>query len=178
LASAISIDTAGESVANQLIVPVGEDGSVNFFSLSATDLVADVAGYVTGTGAPSSSSGLFVPLPPARVFDTRPGEPGNGPKGLLVPDSTIQPLVGGVGAIPATAAGVVLNLTLVGTTPGFATVWPTGSTRPPTSNVNVSVVGDVRPNSAIVGLGEEGRIDAYVLSGGHLIADTFGYLVA
>lgn len=178
LASTMNLNRAGESVANQVIVPVGADGAIELFSLSSVDLVADVSGYVTDSDAPVTTTGLFVPLDPARVFDTRPGEVGPGPKGLVPAGGTIRARVAGVGGVPESADGVVLNVTLIGTGPGYASLWPTGADRPATSNVNVVTGGDVRPNSAIVQVGTGGRIDAYVLTPGHLLADVSGYLLA
>jgi len=73
---------------------------------------------------------------------------------------------------------LVISAPVIGGNPGFTTICPTGSPRPPTSNINVSAIGDIRPNSAIVRLGQHGRIDAYMLSTGHLLADKSGYLLS
>lgn len=178
IASSINVNRAGETVANQVIVPVGAGGSIDLFTLASGHVVIDVAGYVTSDDAPVTSTGLFVPLHPSRVFDTRPGEAAGGPKGLVPADSAIRMPVGGVTGIPETAGGVVLNVTLIGTAPGFVTLWPTGSDRPATSTVNVSVADDVRPNGAIVRLGDAGQLDAYVLTPAHVLGDVFGYLTA
>jgi hypothetical protein len=177
-ASSINVNRQGETAANQVIVPVGDGGAIELYTLSAAHLLADVAGYVTADGADRTSTGLFVPLPPARVFDTRAGEPGGGPKGLLAGGATITPAIAGVAGVPDSAGGVVLNVTMIGTAPGFATLWPAGDDRPGTSTVNVQFGGDVRPNGAIVALGDGGDLHAYVLSDAHLLADTFGYLLS
>ncbi len=45
--------TAGETIPNLVVVPVGADGEVDFYNDSgSTDLVADMAGYYTAGGAP------------------------------------------------------------------------------------------------------------------------------
>jgi hypothetical protein len=175
--SSLNVDGAGETVANQVIVPVGDDGHVHFYSSVGVDLVADVLGWVTADGAASRTTGLFVPVKPTRVFDTRPGESAAGPKGIVPSRGTISPEIGGVAGVPAAAGGVVLNVTMVGTGPGYATLWPTGAARPTTSNVNVDRAGDVRPNGAILRLGTGGRLDVYVLTQAHVLADVAGYLL-
>ncbi len=176
-ASSLNMNGAGEIVANQVIVPVGPDGRVRFSSSVGVDLVADVLGWVTSDEAPSGTSGLFVPLQPARIFDTRPDEPAPGPKGLVGDGATIRPQIGGVAGVPDGAAGVVLNVTMIGTGPGYATLWPSGAARPTTSNVNVDHDGDVRPNGTIVGLGDGGHLDVFVLTRAHVLADVAGYLL-
>ncbi len=177
-ASSINVNRQGETVANQVIVPLGVDGAISLFTLSGAHLVADVFGYVTDDAAGTTSTGLFVPLEPSRVFDTREGEPGGGPKGLVAAGTTIRPQVAGVAGIPNAAGGVVLNVTMIGSAPSFATIWPAGRDRPDTSNVNVVGAGDVRPNGAIVQLGEGGDVDVFALAPAHLLADAFGYLLA
>jgi hypothetical protein len=176
--SSLNVNGLGETVANMVIVPVADDGTIKLYSLSGTHLLADVLGYVTDASATKSTEGLFVPLAPARVFDTRESEPAPGPKGMIQSDDSITTEIAGVGDIPNTAGGVVLNLTMVSTAPGFITMWPTGDTRRVTSNVNATVAGDVRANGAILALGDGGDLDAYALTAAHLIGDVFGYLLA
>jgi hypothetical protein len=176
--SSLNVNGPAETVANMVVVPVAADGTISLYSLSATHLLADVLGYVTDASATKSTTGLFVPLAPARVFDTRESEPAPGPKGPIPSNASITTTIAGVGGIPGTAGGVVLNLTMVSTAPGFITMWPTGDTRRTTSNVNAAAAGDVRANGAILALGDGGDLDAYALTSAHLIGDVFGYLLA
>ncbi|MDH6221506.1 hypothetical protein M2283_008853 [Streptomyces pseudovenezuelae] len=37
----------GKTIANQVIVPVGSDGKVDFYAGSTTQVIADVAGYIS-----------------------------------------------------------------------------------------------------------------------------------
>ena len=69
--SNVNIDRAGDSTANTVIVPVGAGGNVTLFSSIGTDLVADVVGYFTGASAASATTGLFVPVTPQRLADSR-----------------------------------------------------------------------------------------------------------
>lgn len=176
-ASSLNINGPDDTVANQVIVPVGSDGRVRWYSSVEVDLVVDVLGWITDGTAATTTTGLFVPIEPSRVLDTRPDETAPGPKGLVTSDSTISARVAGHAGIPSDAGGVVLNVTLVGTGPGFATLWPSGSPRPSTSSVNVDRAGDVRPNGVIVSVGDDERLDVYVLTTAHVVADAVGYLL-
>ncbi len=73
-------------------------------SAALKPLLADIVGYVTDETAPKSSQGLFVPLTPARVFDTRTGVPAGGPVGA---GETIVAPFAGVAGIPAWAGAAV-----------------------------------------------------------------------
>ncbi|MEP6809574.1 MAG: kelch repeat-containing protein, partial [Chthoniobacterales bacterium] len=90
----------------------------------------------------------YVPLSPARIWDSRVGP---GPVGQSGPGSTRTIQVAGVGGVPATgASAVVINVGAINpTAQTFVTVWPTGEAQPLASNLNVPI-GDVRPNLVIV----------------------------
>jgi len=137
-------------------------------------VVADIEGYVypaTGT------RGLYQPLQPARLADTRPGsgEPyagqTPGPRGLV----TVQ--VAGQGGVPATGvSAVVLNVTVTGpTSVGYLTVYPTAAATPLASNLNF-VPGQTVANRVIVPLGSNGRVTFYNSAGStQVIADVSGW---
>jgi hypothetical protein len=69
--SNINIDRTGETMADTVIVPLGADGRVTLFSHSGAHLVIDVVGYFTGENAPSATTGLFIPIEPTRIRDSR-----------------------------------------------------------------------------------------------------------
>jgi hypothetical protein len=177
-ASSLNFDGRGQTAPNQVIVPIAPDGTVSVYASAGAHVLADVTGYVTDTTATSALTGLFVPLPPARVFDTRASESAPGPKGLLPAGGSISPEIAGVAAISPTAGGVVLNVT--GTqagAQGFITGYPRGISRPNTSTVNLAGAGDTRPNGAILDLGADGDLTFFSLSPAHVLADVFGYLL-
>ena len=64
--------TAGETVPNLVITPVGADGKVDLYNGSSgtVQLIADVSGYFLGSGA---DAGSLQPLAPVRFLDTRNG---------------------------------------------------------------------------------------------------------
>ena len=75
---------AGRTIANLVVVPLGAAGTVDLFTTTNADLVADVVGYFTDGTAPESSAGLFVPITPTRQLDTRLPAPRN-----PVPEGTV-----------------------------------------------------------------------------------------
>lgn len=172
LASVLNLPGRGATVPNLVIVPLGAGGRVSLYAQNGVDLVADVAGWFTGSSAPSSTEGLFVPLAPARVLDTR--DSGIVPAG----QSRLLPL-GGSGGVPPTGVGsVVVNLT--GTealAAGYVTAYPAQTAMPLASNLNLSGPGATVANAAFVTLGEGEAIRLFSQNGTHLVVDVAGYFV-
>ncbi len=172
LASNLNVTAAGENVPNLVVVPLGADGTVSLFTQSGGHLLADVTGYFTDGTAPISGQGLFVPISPHRVFDTRTG--------AIVPaDGTIDVPTVGVAGLPSSGVGAVsLNVTATeSVAPGFVTAYPTGTDRPVVSLLNLNRVNETRPNATLIAVGAEGRISYFSQSGTHLLADVTGYFV-
>ena len=71
--SNLNINSAADTVANLVMVPVGADGRVQMFLSVGVDVIADVAAYFTDSSAPADSAGWFVALQPTRLMDTRAG---------------------------------------------------------------------------------------------------------
>ncbi|MGD9750567.1 MAG: S8 family serine peptidase [Acidimicrobiia bacterium] len=101
----------------------------------------------------------FVPVTPVRALDTRaafgPIGVAGGPLGTAAQSFSVTDALG---VLPGDVAAVVLNLT--GITPGepcYLTVWPNGSSRPFSSNLNL-LPGQTLANSVIVGVGADGRV--------------------
>ncbi|MFD8697047.1 hypothetical protein, partial [Kitasatospora purpeofusca] len=71
--------TAGRTVPNQVVVPVGDDGRVKLYNASGdtAHVIADVFGYYSA----DSSGGTFSSVAPSRLLDTRAavGRPGTDP---------------------------------------------------------------------------------------------------
>ena len=65
---------AGQVVANNVVAPIGNDGSVCLFSNISVDVVVDIAGWFS-----SDASGDFIGTTPERFIDTRDGT-GPGPQ--------------------------------------------------------------------------------------------------
>ncbi|MER5637598.1 PKD domain-containing protein [Kitasatospora sp. NPDC002227] len=152
--------TAGQTVANQVIVPIGADGKVSVYNrFGHTHVVADVFGYYSPTGS------LLTPVVPTRLVDTRK-------QTALGQGGTLKVNTG----VPAGATGAVLNVTSTASTAGgYLTVWADGATKPGTSNVNFPAGGTV-PNHVTTPLGTNGAFDVYNFAGStQVVADLFGY---
>jgi hypothetical protein len=143
-------------------------------ALLAVLLPFAVAPPASAAELPAGSSRL-VTVAPARVMDTRSGI--GVPAGARAPGSVVQLPVAGTGAVPAGATAVVLNVTLTQAAgPGFVQVFPTGrSALGTSSNLNVERAGQTIPNLVTVPVGDQGRVSFYLQSGGHVLADVFGY---
>lgn len=160
----------GQTVANQVTVPVGKDGTVKLYnhSTGSAQLIADISGYfVAGT---PTEPGTFRALAPSRFLDTRN-------TGAVRGDSTVSFQVGGANGIPGNVAAVVFNLTVTEAKSfGFITAYASGTNRPDASNLNYDR-GQTRPNLVTVPVGTDGRVTLFNRSDGtaQLIADVAGY---
>jgi YVTN family beta-propeller protein len=166
--------TAGQTIPNLVVVPVGTDGKVDFYNhTGSTDLVADLAGYYTSSGTGS----WFVPVSPSRLLDTRNGT--GAPQAPVGPGGTISLPVEGTDGVPASGVtAVVLNVTATNpTASSYVTVYPDGTTQPTASNLNFSP-GETIPNLVMVPVGADGEIDFYNHIGSvNLVADLEGYFI-
>jgi hypothetical protein len=157
----------GQTVANLVTVPIGADGHVRVFNQSGTtDVVVDLEGYfVPGTGP----SGLFNPLPPLRIADTRTGSGQPNAGQTLGAGGVLHVQVDGAGGVPSTGVqAVVLNVTATGpSAASYLTAYPGGANRPLASNLNFTA-GQVVPNRVIVpvvGGRTPGTVDIYNFAG-------------
>jgi hypothetical protein len=162
---------ARQTVANLVVVPVGDSGAVDVYSSSGTHVLADVAGWFTDDSATASSTGLYVPVTPARLLDTRTaGKPADGAQVPLAP-------LGRAGIPASGVSAVMLNVTATAPTGGgFVQVLPTGQGAVGgSSNLNLERVGQTVANAAIATLGDGGEITLYTLRSAHLLADVAGW---
>ena len=185
---------AGQTVSNLLTVELGSAGQVSVFNFrGATQLVVDVEGYVLPS--PSASAGRFTGLAPYRVCDTRPGDPSKltgfdlsqceghtlGPSGQLPIQITgTNPSGASAGGVPSSGVtAVVLNITVTDTTASsYLTVWPTGSSRPNTSNLNWQP-GQTRSSQVVVEVGPLGQVSVFNRGGAaDVVVDVSGWFSA
>ncbi|MFD0369571.1 protease pro-enzyme activation domain-containing protein [Streptomyces sp. NPDC127114] len=126
--------------------------------------------------APSPAS-TFDALAPARILDTRYGIGRTGTSPVPA-KGTVKLKVTGVGGVPASGVtAVVMNVTATAPAgPGFLIAYPSGTTRPASSNMNW-LKGETVPNLVTVPVGKDGSVDLYNAGGStvHLIADISGY---
>ncbi len=166
--SVLNPESAGQTIANQVILPVGADGSVRWTTTVATHLVADVSGWYTTSTAAASTQGLFVPVSPYRVYDSR-----DLTKRTL--GSTLTLNVASSGQAAAGRTALVMNVTATEAAGGgFVTAYPDG-TRPIVSNLNVTTAGQTISDHAQIGIAADGGIRLYNSVATHLVADITGW---
>ena len=163
--------TAGGTRANLAIVPLGADGKVSLFTSGGADLIVDVAGWFTDASAPDDSVGLYVPILPTRVLDTR-----QEPSAPIGTQGTVTRRIGATAVVPPDSTiAIMANITATQTSAaGYVTAWPAHTSRPLVSNLNASAAGQTIPNAAIVPLGDE-DLSLYAQNGAQLILDIDGW---
>jgi hypothetical protein len=189
LASSLNY-AAGEVVPNLVEVGIGTSGEVSISSLSRTDVVVDLEGYVAPTAAGGVGAGLYNALPsPARLCDTRVGNPSHLTgadtqcDGLrLSAAGTLPVQVATLNGIPTDATAAVLNVTVVNpAAAGFLTIYPEDASLPTTANVNYTA-GQTTGNRVIVPLSSTGAklgsIDVYSKAAADIVVDVSGYFSA
>jgi hypothetical protein len=165
-ASHLNVTGAGQTIANQVVTPV-RNGELQVYAATGGHIIVDVAGYYTGPNAEASAEGLFHPVTPTRLLDTR-----------LTRTTTVaaQRSVGvGLAAYSGSAAAVTVTVTATQTMgPGHVTAWPRGLSRPNTSTLNADAGGRTVANHAVIPASTVG-IDVYTFAGAHLIVDMVGW---
>lgn len=169
---------ANQTKANLAEVALGQNGQISIYNLTgSTQIIVDVEGWYD-TSASTGGAGLFNPLPPLRIADTRTGTgtPYSGQTLGLGQAITIQ--VAGAGGVPSSGAeAVVLNVTAVdATAPSVISVFPTGTGTSNASTVNF-VPGEAVPNQATVELGTGGAVTVLNIGPGSadVILDVAGW---
>ena len=157
------------------IVKLGtESGRIGFnvFVERGAHVIVDVTGYFTGPGDNLSSSGLFVPVTPVRLMDTRSGQRG---KKRLWPGWTRA--FDMPSAYRSDAGTAVLNVTAARTMGrGFFSVnaAQTRKGTPTTSSLNVAGPGETVANHVVSRISSAG-LEVFSSKGGDVIADLVGY---
>ncbi|WP_162002505.1 PKD domain-containing protein [Streptomyces sp. CB01881] len=150
----------GRNITNQVVVPLGTDGSIDIYNHSGSShAVVDVVGYFSPEGR-----GLFTPVLPSRLLDSRSGAP--------LGAGSVRTVTG----VPAGATAAAVNLTATETTEAtHLTAWATGTAKPGTSNLNATPGLDV-PSHGTIPVDAQGRFDIANNAGStHVVADLFGY---
>jgi LPXTG-site transpeptidase (sortase) family protein len=175
--SNINISSADQTIANQVIVKPSAMG-VEFFSYAGGDLLVDIMGYYSGATAAVSEDGLFVPVSPTRLLDTRSKPNPLGENVALHDNWTVEVGTANQAGIPSTgASAVALNVTMTRAHgKGYVTVYPAGRARPNSSNLNADKAGVTAPNHAQLATGTRG-VSFYSYGGADLIVDIFGWFV-
>jgi hypothetical protein len=153
----------GQAIANQSVVPL-QDGYLCLYSKADVDVVIDV----NGTYAGDEGAG-FHPIEPQRVYHTESlGQP-------LPAGEERAVAISGHG-VPDGADAVALNVTAVRPdAAGYVQVYPCGAPSAAYISTINYLAGDVRPNSVIVPLDEDGRVCLRSKATTDAIVDITGY---
>jgi len=167
--------TAGATVTNTVITPVGATGKVCIYTMAAVDMVVDVGGYLPAL-APISTS------PPARLLDSRSGSNLSTVDGRHLSfgpirgDVVTSLTVAGRAGLPDDVRTVVVAVTV--TEPvrsGFVTIYPCGTPRPTAAHVNF-VARQTVSNLVFAEVADDGTVCAYTMAGTQLVVDVLGAL--
>ncbi len=157
----------GDTVANQVIVPVGSTGRILLYnSAGDADVAVDVDGYFTKDGLAPKDASLFTPITPVRVLDSG---------WAIGPGQTITQQIAGTGGISPTATAAVTDVTAIDTTAAsYFTVYP-GGTRPAAPDVRWSA-SEIVSNLTVMALSASGAISIHN-DAGHavVVVAAFGY---
>jgi hypothetical protein len=180
--SNLNVDT-GDVRPNMVIVPVGPGGTIQMYTSAPTDLIVDVEGYFTDVTASESTTGLFRPIAPARLLDTRPGtatvDGAMAGTGRLGAGTTTSLPVGGRAGVPADGIAAVVNVTGINAVaPGFVSVFPGGAALPNTSTVNLTAAGQTVANAAFATLGAGGALGVFSSGPTDLAVDVAGVFLS
>jgi hypothetical protein len=136
-ASVLNTDDWNQTRSAASVAPVDGDGLAVYVHAGG-HVVVDMTGWFTGPSAWPSSEGLFVPVTPFRVLDTRHADP------LWRGGATeIAPVEG--------ASAMALNMAVVNSDEwNFVSAHPARTSPPATSSVNVNGRGDAAANFALV----------------------------
>ncbi len=169
--STVNVNGFGDTRANLAVVPVGADGSIDLQLFKTANVLVDVVGYFTGSGASSSTTGLFVSLPSLREINTRDGG-GLAPRFQAGDTRTFNS-----SNVPDNALAIAQNLTVTETIgAGFITSWPsTAAGRPDVSNGNATGSGQTRAAFSITPLGTTGAASYYSFMNTQVLSDFAGY---
>ncbi len=166
--STLNVPT-GTITANAAIVPAGTGGDIMAYAYgNDTDLIVDINGYFAAASSAPNPMSLYN-VQPCRVLDTR-----NPSQGHLFQGELTVNVLGGPCPLPASAAGYVLNATVVPPGAlGYLTLWPDGQQQPVVSTLNAAD-GAVTSNMAIVPT-TNGEIESFAFNPTNLILDVFSY---
>ena len=171
--SSLNVSGANEARAGSAVVSVKTISGkrrIKIYAHRSAAIIVDVFGYYTGPASSLSQTGLFVPVTPQRLIDTRL----SGQIGRMWPGWVVEvPLPSW---IDGKAAAIACNVT--GTASrgaGHLTASAARQVIPPTSNVNWSTSYSVVPNHVISQVTNQYGMQVFNATGSHVVVDLAGY---
>ena len=168
VASNVNTNGLGDIRPNLVVVPIGDDGTIDLHLFQTDDVVVDVTGYFTDDTATASTAGRFRSVSPYREVDTRTPF---GFERFAAPGSrTLDPVV-----VPSDAIGVAHNLVIVNNAGGgFVTAYP-AEPMPFTSTANADRQDQLRAASAFTASAPGGTVRYYTMMPTDLVVDVTGW---
>ena len=148
--------------------------------LDAEGLDSFIKQFDEAFGDPSSTA-LFVPLSPARLLESRAGQPTTvdgqfWEVGERAAGTVTELTVAGRGGVASDADAVVMNIAVTSTKGGgFVTAYPCGATRPNASNLNYERANQTIANAVTAKVGTGGKVCLYTSTATQIIVDVNGY---
>jgi hypothetical protein len=166
--STLNFDARHFAFANNALAKLGNGQVCVSAGQTASEVVLDAVGYLTSDGA----TRLPLLAQPQRLADTRAAG------GPVTPGADRCFTVAGVSGIPATATGIVINLTATTQTArGWLTVYPAGQALPDTSTLNFEPTEFAIANGAVAHIGTNGQVCVNAgQTSTQVIIDATGYL--
>lgn len=172
----------GQVIANNVLAPIDDDGTVCLYSLVTTDVIIDVSGWFTAEASALAGATGVVGITPQRVVDTRLGL---GWPGRVTENNPIVIDVAGMAAkrpdgtsvtAPSDVLAVSLNVTATASSgPGFLTIWPCDEPFPLAASVNYET-GSTVGNGVFTGVDGDGQVCIYSLASSHVVVDVQGWV--
>ena len=160
----------GEVRAGAVMVKLGSKSGkfgFNLYTMSRAHLVVDISGYITGSSSGTSADGLFVPIAPQRLLDTRIR------KRRVWPGGTVA--FGLPGGFASRARAVAMNLTVTSSVgAGYFTPYAAQTPRRLVSALNVVRPGQTIANHVFSQVSNKG-VACFSQSGAHVVADITGW---
>jgi hypothetical protein len=172
--SNLNVNGPGQIRASAAVVRLGtRNGRPGFrvYSQSGAHVIVDVAGFYTGETSAAGTDGMFVPVTPRRILDTRSGL--GGTRGRQWHRWMVETKV--PSPADTRAGAIAVNVTAVEARgPGFFTVMPAGARRQNVSNLNAMFAGQIVPNHAMSAISTRG-VAVYSHTGAHVLIDYAGW---
>lgn len=162
---------AGQTIANFAVVPLPASSELCAVASGPVHIVLDVTGYAHPT-----SGGVFFPITPQRIVDTRNGVAALAISGQLQAGTPLRIPLSGTAGTPADVKGIAVSLVVVDpAAAGYIVAWPCDQPMPGSSTVNFNA-GEVRPNAVTVAVsGASKELCVQSSTRNHLVADLAGY---
>jgi hypothetical protein len=167
--SNVNVTRPGQTVANLAIVPLGAGGQITLTGQLTGHVIVDVAGWFTDQTAGNGTDGLFTAIDPARIADTRPGDP-------IAAGTTRTVSTAGAAGVDTSQIGAALtNLTVTRSeSAGYVTGYPGTGNPPQASNINPDKADATVANAAIIATNGP-SFGLYTSTRTHVVADLLGW---